>query len=117
MSTYKELGTQVGALVDEKNVSYGSAFHKAAAFLQLLFPDGIPLSKYGDMLALVRIFDKQCRIATNPHAFGESPYSDIAGYGLLGLDRVNKELGAMKLNTTDAKNEIPLFDNDESRES
>ncbi len=36
------------------------------------------------MLALVRIFDKMKRIATQKDAFGESPFKDIAGYGLLG---------------------------------
>lgn len=36
------------------------------------------------MLCLVRILDKMFRIATDKDALGESPYRDIAGYGILG---------------------------------
>lgn len=40
-----------------------------------------------DMLAVVHNVDKLFRIAHSKHAFGESPYRDIAGYGLLGALR------------------------------
>lgn len=82
---YEQLGTSIGKLVDEKNVAYGDAFGKSGEFLKLLYPNGINTEQYEDMLALVRIFDKQMRIATRKGAFGESPYSDLAGYSLLGL--------------------------------
>jgi hypothetical protein len=82
--TFEEIGAAVGQLVDEKNAAYGSSFACSGDFLRLLFPNGIPPSQYDDALLLVRIFDKQMRIATNRDAFGESPYQDIAGYGLLG---------------------------------
>lgn len=87
-NSYEELGRRVGALVDVKNQAYGSAFDDAGAFLRLLYPAGIAPDQYGDALALVRIFDKMKRIATDRDALGESPYQDIAGYGLLGLKRV-----------------------------
>jgi sulfate transport system permease protein len=45
----------------------------------------IKLEQYDDMLCIVRIIDKLFRIATAKDAFGESPYGDITGYGLLGL--------------------------------
>ncbi len=86
-NNYEELGRTVGALVDVKNKAYGSAFDDAGEFLKLLYPRGITPDQYGDALALVRIFDKMKRIATNKDALGESPYQDIAGYGLLGLKR------------------------------
>jgi hypothetical protein len=82
--TYLQLGTEIGALVDVKNAAYGSSFEKCGDFLRLLFPEGIPPHRLEDALLLVRIFDKQMRIATDQDAFGESPYADIAGYGLLG---------------------------------
>lgn len=85
--TYEELGLRVGSLVDVKNKAYGSAFDDAGRFLKLLYPEGIQPDQYGDALALVRIFDKMKRIATDKDALGESPYQDIAGYGLLGLRR------------------------------
>lgn len=84
MNTYEELGRALGALVDRKNRAYGSSFEKAGPFLQLLYPEGIRPDQMTDALLLVRIFDKQVRIATGADSFGESPYQDIAGYGLLG---------------------------------
>jgi hypothetical protein len=36
------------------------------------------------MLAVIRIIDKLFRISHKKNAFGESPFLDIAGYGLLG---------------------------------
>jgi hypothetical protein len=79
-----EIAGEIGKLVEEKNAAYGSSFAKAGDFLRLLYPDGIPPEKYQDALLLVRIFDKQMRIATAKDALGESPYRDIAGYGILG---------------------------------
>jgi hypothetical protein len=81
---YEKLGSEVGALVEEKNAAYGDSFAKCGEFLKLLYPNGMRPHQYSDALCLVRIFDKQMRIATDPGAFGESPYRDIAGYGLLG---------------------------------
>ena len=85
MGKYKELAERIGNLVDDKNAAYGSSFDQAGDFLKLLYPDGIPVDSYTDMLCVVRIFDKLKRIATRKDAFGESPYGDIVGYGLLGL--------------------------------
>ena len=36
------------------------------------------------MLTITRIIDKLFRIANRKDAFGESPYRDLTGYGLLG---------------------------------
>ena len=85
MGKYKELAERIGNLVDDKNAAYGSSFDQAGDFLKLLYPDRIPVDSYTDMLCVVRIFDKLKRIATRKDAFGESPYGDIVGYGLLGL--------------------------------
>ena len=82
---YESLGQQVGRLVDEKQAAYGNSFGSAPHALRLLYPDGIKTEQYGDVLTLVRIWDKMMRIATNKDALGENPYSDIAGYGLLGM--------------------------------
>jgi hypothetical protein len=88
---YETLGVRVGALVDVKNQAYGNSFDTAGEFLKLLYPNGIRPEQYDDMLALGRIFDKMKRIATDRDALGESPYQDIAGYGLLGLARVEAQ--------------------------
>lgn len=82
--TFAEIGAEIGALVDRKNAAYGSSFSKSGAFMRLLYPEGITPDQYDNALLLVRIFDKQVRIATHKDALGENPFSDIAGYGLLG---------------------------------
>lgn len=87
MGKYTEVGNKIGQLVDEKNKAYGSAFEKAGDFLKILYPNGVKPDQYTDMLAMVRVFDKQMRIATDKDALGESPWTDISGYGILMAER------------------------------
>lgn len=82
---FRKLGAELGELVAQRNKAYGSSFAKAGAFLRLLYPNGVKPEQYDDALLLVRIFDKQMRIAHDQHAFDENPYQDLAGYGLLGV--------------------------------
>jgi hypothetical protein len=84
MKTFVELGTEIGELVERKNAAYGDSVATSGAMLALLYPDGLKPAQYADALLLVRIIDKLKRVATDKDAFGESPYSDISGYGLLG---------------------------------
>jgi hypothetical protein len=83
MSKYEEEAQRLGKLVTEKNAAYGSSFEKTGDFLGLLYPSGLKPEQYRDALAIVRVFDKMMRIANKKDAFGESPWNDIAGYGLL----------------------------------
>lgn len=80
---YESIGASVGRLVDEKNAAYGDSFNRSEVFLKLLYPQGIKPDQYGDLLGIIRIFDKFMRIATNKDAFGEDPWRDIAGYAVL----------------------------------
>lgn len=98
--TYKELGTTIGALVDEKNSAYGNAFAKCGDFLKLIYPNGIQPEQYTDALLLVRIFDKMMRIGNKKDAFGESPYNDIAGYGILGMGKDSNKDDSLELVVT-----------------
>ena len=82
---FEKIGTDIGKLVDEKNIAYGSAFEKSEEILKVLYPNGIEPEQYKDMLAVTRIVDKLFRIANKKDAFGESPFKDIAGYGILGF--------------------------------
>lgn len=84
-STIQKLAAEIGALTAEKNQAYGNSFAESAKFLAIIYPDGIKPEQYKDVLLLVRMFDKMMRIANKKDAFGESPYRDIAGYGLLGV--------------------------------
>ena len=86
--SFTELANDIGKLVETKNKAYGSAFDKAGDFLRVLYPDGIKPEQYKDMLCIVRVFDKLMRIATSYENTEEKKvdaYSDLMGYGLLGL--------------------------------
>ena len=86
---FEKIGTDIGKLVDQKNAAYGSSFEKSEHILKILYPDGINPDQYRNMLAVTRIVDKLFRISTDKDAFGENPFKDIAGYGILGIN--NKE--------------------------
>jgi hypothetical protein len=63
----KRIGTELAELCSEKNKAYGSSF-----------------DEYQDLGLVFRVFDKMMRVANQKEAFGESPWRDIAGYGMLG---------------------------------
>ena len=81
--TYTETGKEIGVLKKKKNKAYGDSFHKSGEILKILFPNGIAISQYKDMLYIVRVVDKLFRLATDKDAFGENPAKDIAGYSIL----------------------------------
>lgn len=87
---YERIALSIGQLVDEKNKAYGDAFNKSSEFLKVLYPNGVSPDQYGDMLAIVRVFDKLMRIATDKDALGENPWRDIAGYGVLKSEGTGK---------------------------
>lgn len=89
--TYEQLGAQIGRLVEKKQAAYGDAYGKAGDVMRLLYPNGISPNQMDDALAVVRVVDKLFRIATDRDALGESPWRDIAGYGLLGAKRADME--------------------------
>jgi hypothetical protein len=90
-TVYEEIGEKLGQLVAEKNAAYGSAFDKSGEILRVLYPNGIRPDQYTDALGTIRVIDKLFRIATAKDAFGESPWQDIAGYGILGASRKENE--------------------------
>jgi len=83
--TFKQIGTEIGTLVEEKNSAYGSSFAESYKILNTLYPNGIKPEQYTDALAIIRVIDKLFRIANKKDAFGESPWKDIAGYAILGI--------------------------------
>ena len=89
LSGFQEIGTAVGKLVQEKNEAYGDAFLRVGEVLRVLYPKGISLDQYDDMLAITRVLDKLFRIATDKDAFGETPWQDICGYAILSIARDN----------------------------
>ncbi len=89
-STFVEIASKLGNLLESKNAAYGNAFENTGHILRLLYPGGIRPEQYGDVALVVRILDKLSRVATNNDPTGESPYMDIAGYGMLGAKLTNK---------------------------
>lgn len=89
--TYEKIATDIGKLVQEKNVAYGDSFGQACKILEVLYPDGIAPNQYRDALAITRVIDKLFRLANKKEAFGESPWRDICGYAILGIS--NDESG------------------------
>jgi hypothetical protein len=86
---FQELGEKVGELVDSKQKQYGQSVQKSGEILKILFPNGVAVHQYNDMLLIVRMLDKLSRLAQRgvdgKDLGGESPFRDITGYGLLGL--------------------------------
>lgn len=82
---FESIGNDIGKLVQQKNAAYGDSFSKSQKILEILYPDGVKVTEYQDMLTLVRVIDKLFRIATKKDALGESPWTDICGYAILGV--------------------------------
>jgi hypothetical protein len=92
-SPYHGIASTVAALVTEKQAAYGDSFGRSGEVLRILYPNGIPANAMPDALTIVRVIDKLFRVATRKDAFGESPWRDVVGYGLLAIKRdENKEV-------------------------
>ena len=63
MKNYKEIASEIGSLVQEKNEAYGDSFGQACRILEVLYPEGINPSQYRDALAITRVIDKLFRLA------------------------------------------------------
>lgn len=90
--SYREIGEELGRLVDDKQKAYGDSFGRSGEVLRILYPHGIAPAQFDDALTIVRVVDKLFRIATDKDAFGESPWKDVAGYGLLGAGHCKTKL-------------------------
>jgi hypothetical protein len=105
MNEFQEIGKLLGELVTIKNEKYGDSFKDSASFLELLYPDGIQPDQYTDMLAIIRMFDKMKRIATDKDALGESPFLDIGGYSILGIKNSKGALDKLREYVKEIRNE------------
>jgi hypothetical protein len=105
MNKFQEIGQLLGELVTIKNEKYGDSFKDSTFFLELLYPNGIHPNQYTDMLALVRMFDKMKRIATDKESLGESPFVDIGGYSILGIKNSGDALDKLRDYVKEIRNE------------
>lgn len=86
---YTKLAAALGKLITEKQRQYGNSVTKSAEILKLLYPQGVAVHQYGDVLLVVRVLDKLSRISQRgaDGKDNESPWQDIGGYGLLGWQK------------------------------
>jgi hypothetical protein len=94
--TIYDYAKELAELVTAKAKAYGNSTDKSGKVLAILYPDGIKTHQYSDVLLVARVIDKLGRIAQRKEdgkdLAGESPWKDLAGYGLLGW-KADKELG------------------------
>jgi hypothetical protein len=98
---FEKAATELGKLVDVKQQAYGDSISSCGYLLRVFMnkykkvdPNSdtiyyvIPDALMDHIAMQVRIIDKQNRIFSNPEGdlMNESPYGDIAGYGLLGKE-------------------------------
>jgi len=90
-NNFVKIGQKIGQLVSDKNIAYGNSVVDAGKILAIIYPNGISIDQYDDALLVVRILDKIKRIANDKNAFNEDPWMDIAGYGILGVNKENEK--------------------------
>jgi hypothetical protein len=98
LGKFTELAYGIGEFTDMKNNQYGSSVDATYKMVEVLMERYtydeenylIPKDLLKHLLLMVRVMDKQNRIFNNPSGKGdsESPWRDITGYGLIGIDMV-----------------------------
>ena len=85
-STYEEIAHEIAKLVERKQMQYGDSFGNSHKVLEALYPNGISVEQYKDLLAIIRIVDKLFRLSKGNQG-EESAWKDIMGYALLSAVR------------------------------
>jgi hypothetical protein len=95
---FEVIGRTIGEFTDMKNRQYGSSVDATYEMMKVLMERYtydeeqylIPKELVKHMLLTVRMMDKTNRLFNNPTGKGdsESPYRDLAGYSLIGIDMV-----------------------------
>lgn len=84
-SNFEEIGQELGRITGQKHIAYNRSLERIGEVLKFFYPDGIKVEQYHDLQIVVRLLDKLFRLTgPDPGAFEESPYKDIAGYGIAG---------------------------------
>lgn len=99
LGKFESIAIELGKFTDEKNKQYGSSVDATYEMMLVLMDRyknedstyTIPQELIRQMLLTVRVMDKQNRIFNNPSGKGdsESPWKDIVGYGLIGVNMTN----------------------------
>lgn len=97
LPSFIEIAKELGELIEMKNEAYGDSFARSEQILKVLYPDGVRPEQYTDFLGVIRVIDKLFRLANKKDAFGESPWGDISGYGILGINNDNIRKATLEL--------------------
>jgi hypothetical protein len=84
---YAAAALEVAELVARKQEAYGDAFTRSGEVLKILYPEGVSVDNYQELLTVTRVLDKLFRISTNNDSFNEDPWKDILGYALLAVTK------------------------------
>lgn len=97
---FTEIALEIGEFTDMKNKQYGSSVDATQKMIEVLMERYtydeenylMPKSLLKHILLQVRMMDKQNRIFNNPSGEGdsESPYRDLGGYSLIGIEMTEK---------------------------
>ena len=93
LGKFAEAGLSLGILVQDKQAQYGDMISAMGPLLRVLYLDGISPAQYDDLALVIRICDKLGRISRGNGQGDESPFRDIAGYGLLGAAGQQRKKG------------------------
>lgn len=83
------LASDIGSLLQRKNIQNYHSFEKTPEILKLLYPKGVQPDQYENLLFLVRILDKVNRVAAagqkgqHIQDVEDTTLVDIAGYAIL----------------------------------
>jgi hypothetical protein len=94
--SFPDIGLKIGRIVEEKNTAYGDSVIRSANIMKILYPNGIMPCDYIHTNLVIRILDKLCRLSSDPFAFGENPYEDIAGYSIRGSEIAKNKIAELK---------------------
>jgi hypothetical protein len=81
--TITDITKELATLLVSKEAAYGNAFKNSAEILELLYPEGVEVEDYKNLLYITRVLDKLSRISNNDKT--EDPFQDIAGYSILAM--------------------------------
>jgi hypothetical protein len=97
---FEKIARELGQFTDKKNKQYGSSVDATYEVMKVLMDRykneddtyTIPQSLLQHILLQVRMMDKSNRIFQNPSGKGdsESPYKDLVGYSLIGVEMVER---------------------------
>jgi hypothetical protein len=100
---FAHIGLEIGQFTDDKNKQYGSSVDATYEIFKVLMERYtydeenylMPKNLLQHLLLQVRMMDKVNRIINNPSGKGdsESPYKDLTGYSLIGVEMVGRNKG------------------------